>query len=285
MAPRPLVPRVPVGWPRTPRVWRWRVSELDGKPMLKKFDLTGRVALVTGGSRGIGGALAMALAEAGADLALVARTEEALQSMAGRVRELGRRALVVPADVAQVSALPSMVDRIVGEYGRIDILVNAAGVQCRKPILEVTEEEWDRVNSVNLKALYFCSQAVARRMLKQGKGKIINIASLTSSIGIANVSIYTATKAGVLGLTRVMSREWSRSGINVNAIGPGYFRTEMTKRLYDDPMMHQWIVDRTPMGRWGELEDLKGVAVFLASDASDFITGQLINVDGGWLSA
>ncbi len=261
------------------------MGETGERPMLKKFDLTGKVALVTGASRGIGGEIALALAEAGADMALVARTEDALQAMAGRVRELGRRALAVSTDVAQVSALPAMVDRVVAEFGRIDILVNAAGIQCRKPILEVTEEDWDGVNSVNLKAVYFCSQAVARQMLKQGKGKIVNIASLTSSIGIANVSIYTATKSGVLGLTRVMSKEWSRQGINVNAIAPGYFRTEMTKRLYDDPAMHQWILDRTPMGRWGELEDLKGVGVFLASDASDFITGQLINVDGGWLSA
>ncbi len=261
------------------------MGDVTDRPMLMKFDLTGKVALVTGASRGIGAELATALAESGADLALVARTENALQTMAGRVRELGRRALAVPADVAQVSALPTMVNQVVAEYGRIDILVNAAGVQCRKPMMEVTEEDWDSVNSVNLKAVYFCSQAVARQLLQQGKGKIINIGSLTSSIGIANVSIYTATKTGVLGLTRVMSKEWSRQGINVNAIGPGYFRTEMTKRLYDDSTMHQWVIDRTPMGRWGELDDLKGVAVFLASDASDFITGQIINVDGGWLSA
>ncbi len=261
------------------------MGEMGDKPMLKKFDLAGKVALVTGASRGIGSELALAMAEAGADVALVARTAEALQTMASRIRELGRRALAVPADVAQVSALPAMVDRVVAEFGRIDILVNAAGVQVRKPALEVTEEDWDFVNSVNLKAVYFCSQAVARQMLKQGKGKIINIGSLNSTIGIANVSIYAAAKTGVLGVTRVLSREWSRQGINVNAIGPGYFRTEMTKRLYDDPKMHQWVVDRTPMGRWGELEDLKGTAVFLASDASDFVTGHLINVDGGWLSA
>ena len=262
-----------------------RMAEVGDKLVLKKFDLAGKVALVTGASRGIGGELALALAEAGADMALVARTEETLQAMAGRVRELGRRALVVPTDVGRVADLPAMVDRVVAEYGRIDILLNAAGIQCRKPIMEVTEEDWDGVNSVNLKGLYFCSQAVARQMLKQGKGKIINIASLTSTIGIANVSIYTATKSGVLGLTRVMSREWSARGINVNAIGPGYFRTEMTKRLYDDPAMNRWVIDRTPMGRWGEVAELKGTAVFLASDASDFVTGQLINVDGGWLSA
>ncbi|HEX2988789.1 MAG TPA: SDR family oxidoreductase [Chloroflexota bacterium] len=257
----------------------------DKKPMLKKFDLSGKVALVTGASRGIGAGMALALAEAGADMALVARTEDALESTATRVRALGRKALVVPTDVSKVDSLSGMVERIVAEYGHLDILVNAAGVQCRKPILEVTEADWDFVNSVNLKGLYFVSQAVARQMLKQGKGKIVNICSLTTSIGIANVSIYSATKGAVLSLTRTQSREWSRQGITVNAIGPGYFNTEMTKRLYDDPAMHQWIVDRTPMGRWGEVDDLMGAVVFLSSDASDFISGVLLNVDGGWLSA
>ncbi len=256
-----------------------------GKPMLQKFDLSGKVALVTGASRGIGEGLAMALAEAGADMALVARTEDALGGVAARVRELGRRSLVVPTDVSRVADIQAMVDRVIDDYGRLDILVNAAGVQRRKPILEMTEEDWEFVTSVNLKAVYFCSQAAARQMIKQGKGKIINIASLTSTIGIANVSVYAATKGGVLSLTRSMSREWSRDGVNVNAVAPGYFHTELTKRLYDDPTWNQWIVDRTPMGRWGEIEDLKGTTVFLASEASDFITGQMINVDGGWLSS
>ena len=255
------------------------------RTILDRFSLSGRVALVTGASRGIGEGMALALAGAGADLALVARTREALEAVAARVREMGRRALVVPADVSAVAEIQRMVDRVVGEYGRIDVLVNAAGVQRRKPILEVTEEDWEFVTSINLKAVYFCSQAVARQMIQQGKGKIINIASLTSSIGIANVSIYSATKGGVLSLTRTMAKEWSRHGINVNAIGPGYFHTELTRRLYDDPVLHQWVVDRTPMGRWGEIGDLLGTTVFLASDASDFITGELINVDGGWLAS
>lgn len=258
---------------------------VETNPILKKFDLSGKVALVTGASRGIGSGLATALAGAGADVALVARGEDALAATAARIRELGRRALVVPTDVSKVDSLTGMVDRIVREYGHLDILVNAAGVQRRKPILEVTEEDWDFVNSVNLKGLYFVSQAAARQMLKQGKGKIVNICSLTTSMGIANVSIYSATKGAVLSLTRTQSKEWSRQGITVNAIGPGYFNTEMTQRLYNDPAMNQWIVDRTPMGRWGEIDDLLGAVVFLSSDASDFITGVLLNVDGGWLSA
>ncbi len=257
----------------------------NSKPITEQFDLHGKVALVTGASRGLGGAMAMALAEAGADMALVARTEATLEKVAGQMREMGRRALVVPADLSAVAGIQGMVDRVLDEYGRVDILVNAAGVQKRNPILEMTEEDWDAVTSVNLKAVYFCSQAIARQMVKQGKGKIINIASLSASIGLANVSIYVATKGGVLALTRSMAVEWAKHGINVNAIAPGYFKTELTRRLWEDPDMNQWVFRRTPMGRWGLPRELAGAVVFLASEASDFITGQLINVDGGWLAS
>ena len=253
--------------------------------ILDKFSLAGKVALVTGASRGIGQALATGLAEAGADMALVARSREALNSTASHARELGRRALAIPADVSQMSAIRDVVDQVIREYGRIDILVNAAGTQARKPILEMTEEDWDTVTSLNLKAVYFCSQTVAPHMIRQGRGKIINICSLTSTIGIANVSVYAASKGGVLSMTRSMAVEWSQLGINVNAIAPGYFKTEMTKRLYEDADRSKWVLSRTPMGRWGELDDLKGTVVFLASAASDFLTGQLINVDGGWLAS
>lgn len=257
----------------------------SGKGMLEKFSLAGKVALVTGASRGIGQALGMALAEAGADMALVARSADALEQTAGMARDFGRQALVVPADVSRVESIREVVDRVLVEYGRIDILLNGAGTQARKPMLEMTEDEWDAVASLNLKAVYFCSKAVAPFMIAQSKGKIINIASLTSTIGIANVSVYAATKGGVLSLTRAMAVEWARHGVNVNAIAPGYFRTEMTRRLWEDPERSKWVLGRTPMARWGELEDLKGAAVFLASEASDFITGQMINVDGGWLAS
>jgi len=255
------------------------------KTILQQFDLSGKVALVTGASRGIGAGLALALADAGADMALVARTRADLEVTADRVREIGRRALALPADVSAPVEIRRMVDRVAEEYGRIDVLINAAGTQARGPILEITEEDWDRVNSVNLKAVFFCSQAVAHRMVRQGKGKIINIASLTSSIGIANVGPYAATKGGVLALTRVMAVEWAPYGINVNAIGPGYFPTALSRGVFEDPAGHQWVISRTPMGRWGEIRDLMGAAVFLASEASDFITGELINVDGGWLAS
>lgn len=253
--------------------------------ILKQFDLSGKVAVVTGASRGLGASMAQALAEAGADVVLVARTEDALAGVEGQIRELGYRATSLAADVATVESIQRMMDRVVGEHGRIDILLNAAGTQARKPILEMTEEDWERVVAVNLKAVYFCSQAAGRHMVNQGGGKIINIASLTASIGIANVSVYGATKGGVLAMTRAMAVEWARHGINVNAIGPGYFPTELARRVFEDPVRSKWVVDRTPMGRWGAPRDLAGTVVFLASPASDFITGELINVDGGWLAS
>lgn len=255
------------------------------KLILKQFDLAGKVALVTGASRGLGEAMALGLAEAGADTALIARTEDGLERVADRVRQMGRHALAVPTDISSVSGIHSMVERVLAEYERIDVLLNAAGTQTRKPILEVTEEDWEKVTSVNLKAVYFCSQSVARQMIKQGKGKIINVCSLTSSIGILNTSVYGATKGGVLSLTRSMALEWARHGINVNAVAPGYFLTELARAVYEDPQRHQWVVGRTPVGRWGLPEDLLGTVVFLASEASDFITGEMINVDGGWLAA
>jgi 2-deoxy-D-gluconate 3-dehydrogenase len=262
------------------------MSEASGEgTVLESFSLAGKVALVTGGSRGIGASLARALAEAGADVALVARTEGALQEVAAEIESLGRRALAVPVDVSRVAELPGMVERVVAEFGRIDILVNAAGVQVRKPMMEVTEEDWDYLTSINQKAVYFCSQAVARQMMKQGKGKIVNIGSLNSTIALPNISLYATAKTAVVGMTRAMSGEWSRHGINVNAVGPGYFKTEMTRALWSDPDRDAWVLSRTPMGRWGELRELAGAVVFLASDASDFVTGALLNVDGGWLSA
>ncbi len=255
------------------------------KGILNKFSLTGKIALVTGASRGIGQTMAMALAGAGADMALVARGEEALRETAEMIREHGRRAMVVPADVSEVRAIRGVVDRVVEEYGRIDILLNGAGTQVRKPAVEITEQDWDRVLNLNLKAVFFCSQAVAPQMIKQGKGKIINIASLNSTIGIPNIAPYNASKSGVLGLTRQLSTEWTRYGINVNAIAPGYFKTEMTRRLWEDPEKDQWVLSRTPKGRWGELSELKGTVVYLASEASDFVTGVMINVDGGWIAS
>lgn len=253
--------------------------------ILDQFNLGGKVAVVTGASRGLGAAMAEALAEAGAEVVLAARTEDALAGVAGRIRERNGLAIPLAADVSTVDGVRQMVDRVVGERGRIDILLNAAGTQVRKPVLEVTEEDWERVVAVNLKAVYFCSQAAARHMVRQGGGKIINIASLTATIGILNASVYGSTKGGVAAMTRAMALEWARHRINVNAIGPGYFATELTRAVHEDPVRSRWVVDRTPMGRWGVPRDLAGAVVFLASAASDFVTGELINVDGGWLAS
>lgn len=250
--------------------------------ILDKMSLAGKVALVVGASHGLGRGIALALAEAGADLALAARSQGDLEETAGLARRIGRRALTLPADVRNLAQIRSTVERTLAQYGKIDILCNAAGVTRRKPILEVGEEEWDDVLDTNLKAVFFTSQMVARHMIPRRRGKIINIASLTSVIGIENIAVYGASKGGVAQLTKAMAVEWAKYRLNVNAIGPGYFRTKLTEAVFADPQRKAWIDGRIPFGHTGEPEDLAGAAVFLASEASDYITGQILFVDGGW---
>lgn len=249
------------------------------------FSLTGKVALVTGASRGLGQGMALALAAAGADLAVVARSADGLADTAEKAKAMGRRVVVIAADVGQFPEIQRLVDDTLAACGRIDILVNAAGTQVRKPIFEATEADWDRLMAVNLKAPYFVSQAVARVMAKQGGGKIINVGSLTCQIGLANVCMYGASKGGILSLTRGMAVEWAPYGIRVNAIGPGYYRTKMTEDLFRDEARSRWIHSRIPLGRVGLPEDLAGALIFLASPASDYVTGQILYVDGGWLAS
>ena len=249
------------------------------------FDLSGKVALVTGASRGLGAGMAMALAAAGADLALVSRTVEDLEKVAHEVRDLGRSAFVIPADLSQVSEVQAMVVAAEKHYGRIDILLNNAGFNIRKPALEVSEEDWDRLNAVNLKAVFFASQAAAPGMISRGGGKIINIASLTTVLGFPHLSVYGATRGGVGQLTKALAVEWAPHRINVNAIGPGYYETAQTRLLFEDPERLEWIRSRIPLGRTGVAEDLAGALLFLASAASDYVTGQILFVDGGWLAA
>jgi NAD(P)-dependent dehydrogenase (short-subunit alcohol dehydrogenase family) len=248
------------------------------------FKLDGRVALVTGGGRGIGRAIALALAHAGADVAISGRTTSQLQSTAEEIRGLGRKSLAVTADVSKLQDIENMVRTVVNEFGRLDILVNNAGINKRVPSLEVTEELWDSIVDTNLKGTFFCCQAAGRVMLKQGKGKIINICSLTSQIGMTTIAPYGATKTGILGLTRSLAAEWARHGINVNAIGPGYHETDLTRPLLENKAWMEKLLPRIPIGRVGTTEDLMGVAVFLASDASNYISGEIIYVDGGFLS-
>lgn len=242
------------------------------------------MALVTGGGRGIGRAIALALAHAGADVAISGRTLSQLQDTATEIHGLGRKSLTVVADISKLQDIENMVSTTAKEFGKIDILVNNAGINKRVPSVEVTEELWDSILDTNLKGTFFCCQAVGKLMLKQRKGKIINICSLTSQIGMETIAPYEASKTGVLGLTRSLAAEWSKHGINVNAIGPGYHETDLTRPLLENKAWLDRLMPRIPIGRVGTTEDLMGAAVFLASDASDYVSGEIIYVDGGFLS-
>lgn len=250
--------------------------------ILEKFNLTGRVAIVTGASRGLGAGMAIGLAEAGADLVVVASSAR-LQETVDQIKALGRRCIGVQADLIDTKVIPKIIDAAVAEYGRIDILVNCAGIIRRAPAIEFSEQDWDDVIQINQKSLFFLCQAAAKEMLKQKKGKIINIASLLAFQGGIIVPSYAAAKSAVAGLTKALANEWAPLGINVNAIAPGYMATEMTDALQKSAERAPAILARIPAGRWGSPEDMKGLAVFLASDAAEYVQGQVIAVDGGWL--
>lgn len=258
---------------------------------LERFSLAGRAILVTGASRGIGGGIALALAEAGADVALVGRAIDTLREQATRVEALGRRALPIELDVSRTSEMAGMVERTVDHFGRLDALVNMAGFAIRKPMLEATEEEYDRLMAVNLKAVYFASQAAARAMIAQRqrdptmpRAKILNVASLTSLVALPNIATYVTSRSGVAGLTRAMALEL-REHVSVNGIAPGYVRTQQTEALFHDQAWIERTLAKIPMGRFATIEDLAGAAVLLLSSAGDYITGQVTYIDGGWLAA
>lgn len=250
---------------------------------LELFDLSGKVALVTGSSTGLGEAMANGLAEAGADIVGVYNRH--LPENKKAIESMGRRFLGIQADLSKPDAVSGIVAKAVEAFGRLDILVNNAGLIRRCPSLDFTETDWDDVINVNLKSLFFLSQAAARQMIEQGDGgKIINIASMLSFQGGILVPSYTASKSGVMGLTRLLACEWAKEGINVNAIAPGYMATRNTQALRDDPVRSKQILERIPAGRWGSPADLKGAVVFLASRASSYMHGYTIAVDGGWLA-
>ena len=251
--------------------------------ILDKFTLNGKVAVVTGAGRGLGQGAALGFAEAGADVALVdvISTDETAQ----RVRALGRRACQIQANLLERAAVQPIVEATVKEFGGIDILLNNAGIIRRAPLLDFTEKDWDEVIQINESAVFFLSQAVARQMVQQGRGgKIINIASLLSFQGGIRVPSYTAAKSAVMGLTRLMANELAPHRINVNAVAPGYMATNNTAPLRADAQRSAEILGRIPAGRWGEPADLQGALVFLASSASDYVTGHTLAVDGGWLA-
>jgi len=252
--------------------------------ILDQMRLDGKVAVVTGGGRGIGKGAALALAEAGADVVLASRNGANLERVAEEIRGFGRQALAVPTDVSRSEDIDAMVGRAVETFGKVDVLVNNAGMNVRVPAIEYREEDWDRVLNVNLKAVFLCCQAAGRHMMQQGSGKIINIASMTSVIGVSTIPAYCASKGGIVQLTKTLAVEWAPHRINVNAVGPGFIRTDLTEPLQQDPERSNWILGRIPMGRWGTPDDLKGAFVFLASAASDYVTGTALFVDGGWLA-
>ena len=251
--------------------------------VLDLFRLDGKVALVTGGARGLGRTMALALAQAGADVALAARNlgpcEEAASATAGAS---GRRCRAYQADVTVAADVERMVTEVEKDFGRIDILINNAGNNIRGAIDQLSEADWDSVIDTNLKGPFLCSRAVGPKMVRQGWGRVVNLGSILSVIAIPGRAPYASAKAGVLNLTRVLALEWAGTGVTANTICPGPFATDMNRALLEDPVKYQEFVKNIPMGRWGELHEITGAVLFLASDASSFVTGSALFVDGGW---
>jgi len=251
--------------------------------ILNAFNLTGKVAIVTGARTGLGQGMALGLAEAGADIVGIDLNN--LGETRKAVEERGRKFLGIEADLSNIKVIRDIVDQTIREFKKIDILVNNAGIIRRADALEFSEKDWDDVMNINVKTVFFFSQAVANQFVKQKTGgKIISVASMLSFQGGIRVPSYTASKSGVMGITRLMANEWAKYNINANAIAPGYMATDNTAPLRADPERSKAILERIPAGRWGIPDDLKGVIVFLASDASKYVNGYTIAIDGGWLA-
>jgi gluconate 5-dehydrogenase len=251
---------------------------------VKLFSLEGRTALITGSSQGIGFAIADALAQAGARVILNGRSQTTLFEAAQRLRQKGSTVDVSTFDVTDAAQTRAAVDAIESSIAPIDILVNNAGIQRRAPLEKFKDEDWRELMATNLDSVYYVSKAVAPHMIARGRGKIINIGSVQCELARPTIAPYTASKGAVKNLTKGMCADWARYGLQINAIGPGYFVTPLNKALVEDPVFDEWLRKRTPAGRWGRLEDLYGAAIFLASSASDFINGQTLYVDGGIVS-
>jgi 2-deoxy-D-gluconate 3-dehydrogenase len=250
--------------------------------ILEKFRLDKKVALVTGASAGLGAAIAVALADAGANVVAHGNSREP-DSTCEVIRRYGRRALALRGDLADASTPGVLVEKTLAEFGRLDILINNAGTIRRSPAADYSEDDWSHVVEVNLSSVFRLSQLAGRQMLQAGGGKIVNIASLLSFQGGINVVAYAASKGGVAQMTKALANEWARRGINVNAIAPGYMRTDNTAALQQDEVRSRQILERIPASRWGDPQDLAGAAVFLSSNASDYVNGHVLVVDGGWM--
>jgi 2-dehydro-3-deoxy-D-gluconate 5-dehydrogenase len=253
--------------------------------VLEKFSLKEKSGIVTGGGSGIGKAIAKGLVQAGAEIVIVGRNRERLEKAATEIEKFGGPVIALQADISKIEEIKKVVDRAVKEFGKIDFLFNNAGIVRRAPSEDFTEKDWDETISTNLKGPFFLAQAVARVMISQKrKGKIINTSSLSAVQGGKRVPAYAASKGGLSQVTKSMANDWAKYNILVNAIGPGWVKTELTEPLQQDIERYTEITSRIPLGRWADPEDLVGAAIFLASDASDYVTGQTIFVDGGWLS-
>jgi NAD(P)-dependent dehydrogenase (short-subunit alcohol dehydrogenase family) len=253
--------------------------------VLDRFRLDGKVALITGGARGLGRTMAEALAQAGASIALAGRSKETCQDSADSIASgTGRKARGFAADVTKLADVERLADEVEREFGQIDILVNNAGINIRGPIQQLTEADWDAVIDTNLKGPFLCARAFGPRMVSRGWGRVINLGSVMGVIALPGRAPYAASKAGIINLTRVLALEWAGTGVTANALCPGAFGTDMNRPLMDDPEKYKAFVAQIPMGRWGELEELTGAVVFLASEASSYVTGTPLFVDGGWIA-
>lgn len=273
------------GWYRYTVEFDYRIVDerlLQDLNMNTMFDLTGKIAVVTGGSTGLGAGMSLGLAVAGADVVLVDRVPST--ETEHKIKQLGRQTLGLVADLSQRESPGRVIETTLAKFGRIDVLVNNAGIIRRKPAVEYESEDWDDVMTINARSTFFLCQLAGREMIKQKKGKIINVASLLSFQGGILVPSYSASKGAVAQITKALANEWASFGINVNAIAPGYMATNNTKALREDPVRSKAILDRIPAGRWGIPDDLMGVAVFLASPASDYVNGHVLIVDGGWMA-
>jgi NAD(P)-dependent dehydrogenase (short-subunit alcohol dehydrogenase family) len=245
------------------------------------FDLTGKVAIVTGASRGLGQTFARALARAGADLVITSRTLGSLTPFRAEIESMGRRAVALELDVRSEDSIRAMVAGAAAAYPRLDVLVNNAGCNVRKPALDVTWDDWNLILDTNLRGAFFVAQSVAKLMIPHGRGRIVNIGSLTSVMGYAGLGPYGASRGGIRQLTMSLADDWGPHGITVNCLAPGWFKTDQNKVMYEDPEWVAYLVDRIPVRRPGRPGDLEGPIVFLASDASEYVTGQTLLVDGG----